>query len=165
MAENSAIDEAQNYNVKLCVPGDLTKREMTACIDLVTEGEAVGLEYVKKELPLASILAIARIDDHIVGVGAIKRTRRDYAAKISRESGVTFPRETPELGYVAVAPDHQGHGLSHRLAGALLAQHKGRLFSTTYNDRMKQTLEKAGFVKRGKEWKGREFLLSFWHKR
>lgn len=50
---------------------------------------------------------------------------------------------------------------SHRLAGALLAQYKGRIFATTYNDRMKATLEKAGFVKKGEEWKGRKYLLEY----
>jgi ribosomal protein S18 acetylase RimI-like enzyme len=54
-------------------------------------------------------------------VGAIKRERRKYAAKVAKDSGFDFPPETLELGCVAVDPDHQGHGLSNRIADALLA--------------------------------------------
>jgi len=37
---------------------------------------------------------------------------REYAADIAKKSGVEFPSETLELGYVAVSPDHRGHHLS-----------------------------------------------------
>jgi hypothetical protein len=40
----------------------------------------------------------------------------------------------------------------------------GPLFATTYNERMKKTLGKAGFVKKGQEWKGRKHMLSLWLK-
>jgi len=100
----------------------------------------------------------------IVGVGAIKRERRHYAAKVSMNARFAFPAETLELGYVAVAPDHQGHGLSHLITGALLSQYRGRLFATTYNTRMKSVLETAGFLKRGRQWKGRSYVLSLWER-
>jgi hypothetical protein len=47
----------------------------------------------------------------------------------------------------------------------MMDQYKQRLFATTYTDHMKRTLEKAGFVKKGGERKGRkQNLVSFWEK-
>jgi hypothetical protein len=47
---------------------------------------------------------------------------------------------------------------------ALLQQHGGRLYATTYSDYMKSTLTSFGFAKKGREWKGRKYMLSFWDK-
>lgn len=107
-------------------------------------------------------VALAGKDKRIVGVGAIKRERREYAAHIAAKSGVDFPSETLELGYVAVAPEHRGHHLSDCLVRALLKQHKGRLFATTSSEYMKDTLIRADFRTGGKECRGRKFLLSLW---
>jgi hypothetical protein len=103
-------------------------------------------------------------DKQIVGVGTIKRERRDYAAGIAAKSGVDFPDETLELGYVAVAREHGGHHLSDCIVRALLKRYSGRLFATTYNEFMKDALIRAGFQNNGKEWKGRKHMLSFWQK-
>jgi hypothetical protein len=40
----------------------------------------------------------ARKGDQIVGVGAIKPVREQYAAKVARNSEVDFPANTQELG-------------------------------------------------------------------
>jgi GNAT superfamily N-acetyltransferase len=152
------------YEVAPIPAADLTEKELGDCIAVIKKGQAVGWRSALRELPLATAIVIARKENEIVGVGAIKRERQKYAAKISRYSDVAFPSETLELGYVAVDPGHQGHGLSHRITEALLSQYKGRLFATTYNKRMKRTLETGGFVKKGKEWKGRSQMLSFWEK-
>jgi len=107
-------------------------------------------------------LAIAYKGAEIVGVGAVKRVRRGYAKQVSIKSDVIFPSDRPELGYVAVAPDHQRKGLSRRIADALLSQRTGSLFATTENDYMKKTLSQAGFSKKGKERRGRRATLSYW---
>jgi len=110
----------------------------------------------------AKAVALAWKDKQIVGVGAIKRERREYAAGVAKRGGVEFPSQTLELGYVAVAPEHRGHHLSDCLIKALLKQHKGRLFATTYSEYMKDALIRADFRTGGKEWKGRKFMLSLW---
>lgn len=152
------------YEVAPIPAADLTGKELAACVAVIKKGQAVDWRSALKELPLATAVVIARKGTEIVGIGAVKRERQEYAAKISRNSGVEFPSETLELGYVAVDSDHQGHGLAHRITAALLSQYKGRLFATTYNKRMKRTLETGGFVKKGKGWKGRSQMLSFWEK-
>jgi GNAT superfamily N-acetyltransferase len=109
-------------------------------------------------------VVLARRDGVIVGVGAIKRVRVTYAKSVGDKSCVTFPADTHELGYVAVHPNHQGKGLSHRIVRALLTEYQGRLFATTSSERMKHTLKQAGFVQKGKGWKGRTGTLSFWER-
>lgn len=164
IAEQSKVSDAEEYDVKLSAAGDMTTTDIAACVAVIKKGEAVDWESAARELPLATALAIASKGAQIVGVGVVKRERRKYAAGISSKSGVEFPPDTLELGYVAVDHDHRNNDLSHRIVKALLSQYPGRLFATTYNDYMKTTLEKAGFVKKGKEWKGRNYMLSFWDK-
>jgi hypothetical protein len=160
---NATAQPSDPYAVSLCAPGSMTKEEIADCIDVIKTGEAVDLVSAKRELPLASVLAVVRAGTAIVGVGAIKRRRGTYAAKIARVSGVSFPPETLELGYVAVLPDHRGHKLSGKIVDALLSPYKGRLFATTYNNRMKSVLKNAGFINKGKEWLGRKKqMVSFW---
>lgn len=152
------------YEVKPISASELTKKDLAACVAVIKKGDAVDWESASRELTVSKAVVLVRRGSQIIGVGAIKRERRKYAAKVAKNSGFDFPPETLELGYVAVDPDHQGHGLSHRIADALLAGHSGKLFATTYSDRMKSTLGTAGFKVKGHEWKGRKFMLSLWMK-
>jgi hypothetical protein len=156
--------DCEGYAVKTPSPKDVSAKEFAACVGIIKTGEAVDWESARDELPRSSALAIVLKDKRIVGVGAVKRERRKYAADIARKSGVEFPSETLELGYVAVSPDHRGHHLSQCILKALLKQHRGRVFATTYDARMKNTLTNAGFENKGKEWPGRKHMLSFWDK-
>lgn len=67
-----------------------------------------------------------------------------------------------ELGYVAVAPDRRGKGLSRRLVSKLLNGPDESFFATTSSEPMKNTLCRCGFSKKGKEWTGQSGLLSLW---
>jgi hypothetical protein len=154
--------ECEGYEVTTPAPSKLGPSEIAACLAIIETGEAVDLVSAKRELPRASAIAVAWKDKQIVGVGAIKSERREYAAGIAEKTGAEFPPETLELGYVAVAPEHRGHHLSDCLIKALLRQHKGRLFATTYSEPMKDSLIRADFMTAGKEWKGRQFMLALW---
>jgi hypothetical protein len=152
------------YIVKMPSAKDVSAEEFAVCIDIIKAGGAVDLASAQNELPRASALAIVWKDKTIVGIGTIKRERRKYALSIAAKSGVAFPPETLELGYVAVSPEHRGYHLSHLIVRALLKKHRGRVFATTYDPYMKSTLTNAGFENKGKEWKGRTQTLSFWDK-
>jgi len=146
-------------------PAKLTDNDFGTCIAIIRAGGAVNLKSAQRELRIAAALAIARHGDRIVGVGAIKRSRPEYAAAIAYKSGATFPSETLELGYVAVEASHRRHGLSERLVSTLLAGQSGPLFATTSSDAMKRTLRSANFAQRGHEWKGSTSMLSLWLRR
>lgn len=158
------VFECEGYEIKTVPPSNLKPADLAACIAIIKTGEAVDWKSAKEELPAATAIAVARNDKQIVGIGAIKRERRGYAAGIAQKSGVAFPPETLELGYVAVSPSHRGHHLSHGIVRSLLRHYTGRLFATTYSKFMKSTLIRFGFVNKGREWKGRKEMLSFWEK-
>ncbi len=163
MPENSDGDAGKGYEVESCAPVDLAPAELASCLVIIRSGEAVDRNSAAAELPRAALLAIARTGSKkIVGVGAIKRVRAGYAARIAQRSGATFDPTTPELGYVAVDGGHRNRGLSRRIVAALLSQHKGGLFATTDSQYMKKTLAGSGFVQNGHEWKGRRGRLSLW---
>jgi len=164
MAEQAERGADKAYLASSCEPGALGEAETAACVVIVEAGGAVRRGSAARGIPRAKLLSIARRNGEIVGVGAIKQIRRSYAAKIASRSGVGFPPETPELGYVAVDPKHQGNGLSHRLTEELVAKHSGPLFATTWSDRMVATLKAAGFAQKGHEWPGQHAQLSFWWK-
>ena len=153
-----------NYDVGTCSPDSLGNGDLGVCLDIISAGAAVDPDSAAKELSLATLLAVARHEGIIVGVGAIKRVRCGYTVSISKMSHHDFPSVTPELGYVAVHADHQGHRLSSRIAIALVTGHPGPLFATTSNPRMKATLGKAGFVHEGRGWDGQSGVLSLWIK-
>lgn len=157
-------DPKDGYVVAPAPAAELTKKDLSSCIAIIKKGEAVDWQSALRELPLSTVMVIARKGEKIGGVGAIKRERPGYAAKVARDAQFPFPERTLELGYVAVDPSHRLRGLSHRITATLLSQYEGRLFATTYDKGMKRTLNAAGFVKKGKEWKGRKHMLSFWER-
>jgi len=146
-------------------PGALSKEEIRQCLSVIEDGCAVDPEWAAAEFPLAMVVAIARKGQDIVGVGAIKRKRPQYASTIAQSSGFSFNTNSHELGYVAIKKTHQKLGLSHEITAKLLSTFQGRpIFATTSHEGMKRTLEKAGFVREGEEWKGKNGKLSLWIK-
>ena len=73
----------------------MSHAEVEKCIAIIRDGDAVDPESAGEELPRASVVAIARTGDEIVGVGAIKRIRRGYASTIAERSGIEFPSGIP----------------------------------------------------------------------
>ena len=161
-----AEETTEDYDVKACARGGLSANECRRCVEIVVAGGAVTVNEAK--LRAAATLVLARRGNEIVGVGTIKSTRPRYAADIAdrKKSDYAFPPETPELGYVAVDPEHQGKGLAHRIVSELLRDNPGSLFATTDHEAMKKTLATSGFERKGREWLGRRNeMLSLWIKR
>src|SRR5260370_37423473 len=107
---------APEYSLKACAPGDLSDAQLATCVEIVRDGGAVAISLEK--LQNARMLAVASKGGMIVGGGSIKRDRPDRAADIARRSGFGFPGETPELCYVADAPQHRRQWISYQLVGA-----------------------------------------------
>jgi len=152
----------RSYEITSCAPGMLSRQELSACLEIIGRGGAVNLASAAVELPLAAVVAVARLGEEIVGVGAIKRVRREYAVDKASRSGTVFSPETQELGYVAVVEKHRGEHLSCRIVAELMSKDVGQLFATTDSERMKKTLEGAGFAQKGHEWIGLRGKLSLW---
>lgn len=158
----SVADTTQADGYKICERHGLTDPEVIACLALLKRGAAVNTATASKHLPIALVQVLATHDGAIIGVGAIKRARPRYAAKISRSSGHEIDPATPELGYVTVDQPHRGHHLSSKIVSALLSATSGPLFATTDKEEMKTVLTKNGFVRCGHQWDGDTGCLSLW---
>lgn len=155
----------RNKDIEIYSPDDLSKEDIEACISLIKKGGAVSPISALVELPRALVVTIKRDGQEIVGVGAIKRKRPRYYSEIAKKSGVRLNRSYHELGFIVIDEPYQDFGMSDAIVEKLLATFYERpLFATTSNEYMKNTLEKAGFVWRGKEWQGMNGMLSLWIK-
>lgn len=143
---------ADDYRVTLAGAGELTQPVVDRCLAILDRGGAVDIPSARRELPLAPLVALARHRETIVGLGAIKRIRDNYAVDKATKSGAPFDPKTPEFGYVAVDDDHQGHGLSKKIANLLLEKNTGTLFSTMDLIRFGGHLPKGGYdVRNGRD--------------
>ncbi len=153
------------YEIRACSPSRFSLRHLSRCIRIVSAGDALDPDSAALEIPRAQVLALASAGDLIVGVGAVKRRRPEYATHIAERSGVSFDPNASELDYIAIDPKHRGHQLSGRIVRELLASHQGMLFATTSSERMMKTLARTGFVQKGRLWVGRRGQqLSLWIK-
>ena len=131
---------------------------------LIAEGDAVDRAFVETWFPRSIVVAVKRSGAKIVGVGAIKTARPTYTATVAERSGFELQPEMHELGYITVKQEHQGRGMSGAIVKALHSAHKAPLFATTSDARMKRTLERFRFVRRGNEWTSARGgnVLSLW---
>src|SRR5262245_52740959 len=131
------LDEnTDGYDVGLC-SGFLNEEELSRCLAIIEEGEAVDIDAAMENLPAALTVAVARKEGEAVGVGAIKAIRPGYARHAARNSEFAFDPNMHELGYVAVTEAHRGKRLSERIVDELLSQYAGPLFATTSSPAMK----------------------------
>jgi hypothetical protein len=105
---------------------------------------------------------VVRKNGAIVAVGAIKCALPSYVADVGRKAGHAIADGAQELGYVSVDPPHRGQHPSSRIVRTLEENNDGQLFGTTDDARMKSVLTKAGFQRKGGEWKGERGDLSLW---
>ena len=153
-------------DIQCCSGISLSREKLEACISLIKDGGAIkNLITAEAGLPQARVVAINLMGQEIVGVGAIKRWNPQRASTLAGKSESTLDPHSHELGYIAVKEGFKRKKRSHRITAALLSEFQERpLFATTSNEHMKRTLRKAGFVQRGKEWKGEKEQLSLWIK-
>lgn len=147
--------------IRTAQPEDCSDAERKRFSDLVLEGGEVGGAVLAINIVEARVLVMLTQDEIVCGIAALKRPRKSYREKTSVKSEVDLDEASLpyELGYVYVQPVLQGTGQSHRLIAAALDHCDGAgVFATVRmdNDRMRATLEKAGFVVAGQPYPGRD---------
>ena len=83
MTENSDSGENPIYDVTCGTPSEFTEVELARCIVIIKAGDAVKPGSAARDLPRAKVIAVARKDSEIVGVGTIKPIRLNYARSIA----------------------------------------------------------------------------------
>jgi predicted GNAT family N-acyltransferase len=142
------------------------KHRLEEFVELVKDGGAVDPESVKKKLPKVVTVAFIEHNGKMIAVAAKKKPNQNNAARISKSSGYQLSQDIPELGYVAVAHDYQGHHLSTKVMRRILVEFgDATVFATTSDSKMKGLLAKNGFRWVGHEWESkRPQMLSLWIK-
>lgn len=114
-----------------------------------------GLEGLVKE---AATLAFLRTQGHcLVGIAGLKRPRPGYRTRVACLSKYDLPKDDYplELGWVFILPSARGNKCSLPLSRATLeAAGNSGVFATsaTGKGQMHATLEKLGFVRRGRQY-------------
>ena len=120
-------------------PSDCTAQALADFEKLVVEGGAVDPQGLTERIRNASrLLFLWASDGHLVGVGALKHPGPGYRKRVFADARATTPSDgyRVELGWVVVAKSHQGHRLSTRIVGELIAFAKNEnVFATARADK------------------------------
>lgn len=136
--------------------GELSNDDVRDCVSLIAAGDAVDPESAAEHLPHCLFVVMKRDGDEIVGVGAIKGQRPNYARTIAQRSGFEFGSQTHEIGYIVVRESHRNRGISKAITERLLSLWEGPLFATTSNEYMQRGLFQVGFGRKGRSWKSQK---------
>ena len=110
-----------------------------------------------KKADRCKVLCIAKINEDIAGIGAIKtKTKTDFYKEKASVPELSDNFEW-ELGYFYIDPNYSGKGIATNIARSLIdAYGSGNLMASTEvsaNPAMVKILEKFGFRLFGKPWK------------
>ena len=152
-------------NSSILSPSECSARNLADFEKLVLEGGAVDPEGLAQRVRNASrLLFLREPTGQLIGVGALKQPRSGYRDSVFAKARATVrsDRYPVELGWVVVAPSHQGRGLSARIIGELLALAKDEnVFATTrVGDRAMRFASAHGFEPNGNPYpSGRGYNL------
>ncbi|MBK8163121.1 MAG: GNAT family N-acetyltransferase [Gammaproteobacteria bacterium] len=112
---------------------------------------------LSKKADRCKLLCIARIDEEVVGIGAIKtKTKSDFSEQKADLSELSDDFDW-ELGYLFTDPEHTRKGIAGNVAKLLVDAHgQDNLMASTEvsaNPGMVRILETLGFRHYGKPWK------------
>ena len=147
---------------------DLNFDEQQSVARLVEDGGAIEgvAEVIIQRLKRTRKLALLRVNatNRIVGIAALKTPNQGYREEKFAAAG--FPiigyETAPELGYVVIAEEMKGRRLSGSLVDAIIKEIGEPAFATTDDNTMRNNLQRSGFTRAGREWRGRKGMLSLW---
>lgn len=160
--ENNAGQAKQSIMIPFTdTPDKFSEVDLQRFKELVIKGGEVGGAALADNVANARILAIYREEGVIVGTTALKRPKASYREKTQRRSGIVVSEsDSPyELGYTFLDDSLQGRRMSYPLVqAALVHADRAGVFATVRvdNEKMRRTLNRAGFIAAGNSWKGNE---------
>ncbi len=94
-------------------------------VRMVEAGGAVNRQWVRYNLERAFLIGYVIERGRIVANSSLKRPRREYVDKVSRQAGIDLSGYL-ERGYTSVRPEYRGLGIGTRLLEGLTARAGGR---------------------------------------
>lgn len=161
--EESAMTGTQPY-ITLKRPGDCSEEELSRFRAVVAAAGEVSEAGLQPLIGRAEALAFLESHGEIIGVGALKRPRSIYRAKVFQKANAPSKASDfdLELGWVVVDEAHRGRGHSRSIAEGLLERSRGRRIyatSVSTNEPMHKTLAQCGFAQEGAAWPSHERSL------
>jgi hypothetical protein len=135
-----------------------TDAELAEFCKLVREGGAVDNAGLEGRVKRAKALVFLKVDESLVGVGALKMPDKSYRDEVFQKAGVPNAAAVfdLELGWVFVRPTHRRKGFSLVVSAAAMSQSERKpTFATTRLDNltMQKTLEHLAFRRFGDSWR------------
>ena len=137
-------------------PSECSSRERAEFVKLVNSGGEVVPGLSDRVLKIGYKLIFQySADDQLIAVAALKRPNLAYRSRVFRKAGSEEkPDDYPlEFGWMVVAREAQGRGLSRVLGEAAIGGASGKsIYATTHesNNRMRRTNVHLGFRISGK---------------
>ncbi|MFZ6843148.1 GNAT family N-acetyltransferase [Undibacterium sp. RuTC16W] len=131
-------------------PAAASAEELSAFRQFVLEGGEVNPQTLPGLVLRALSLALARVGEELVAVGAIKRPNPGYRAGVFAKAQVPQnpSRFEFELGWIYVRPSARGKGVASVLVGELASSlNSAPAYATSRvnNERMHAALKRFGF--------------------
>ncbi len=134
-------------------PGDTPPKVLSQIHDLIKEGGAVGLSFVRENLRKAFLIGYAEgPGGRVIGTVVLKHQRDSYRKKIEIETGLNLSGYL-ERGYTSVAPDWRGYGIGDALIRGLTREAgEQKIYVTIHMDNAPalQLTRKNGMMLAGK---------------
>jgi RimJ/RimL family protein N-acetyltransferase len=162
--------EINGLAIQIKSPGDRTPQELRIFEQLVCAGGEVTTNGLGGLILSAEKLLFAS-KEKVIGTCGIKRPNLHYKNNVFQKAGSSDSDNVyvVELGWVYVSPRFRKKGIGRFLIQSAMAAVKGKnCFATTRagNAAMHALLKRAGFVKRGNDYRSGngEYLLSLFVK-
>ena len=146
-----------NIKFECAAPDKMSDKQLTEFCQLIVDGGEVTPDGLEGRVRNAKYLITARMDDKLVGTGAVKHPQHSYQKKVFAKSGFdqSPSDENLEIGWVYAAPKSRGNGVGRGLMQQIISKLNHQFcYATTRadNDAMKYLLPKFGFELTGKTY-------------
>lgn len=144
-------------NSSILSPSDCTPQALAEFEKLIIEAGTVDPRGLMERIRDAwRLLFLRESNSQLVGIGALKHPLSSYRKKVFAKAQANEPSDEyrTELGWITVAPSHQGRGLSRRIISQLISVVPNeKLFATTRADaRAIRFATEYGFKAHGKPY-------------
>ena len=159
------IFESDGFTYRVRVGAGKEFHDETESILTFLDGRAhVKRKYLDKNIPNATLLAVAYHGDDIVAVCALKGENGDYTFGIGSKADYPLSRDLPELGYAVTIEQHRGRDLGKQLNKEIITRVGGAMYATVRvgNVPEERNLRRCHFRSVGKHWQGNVDMLGLW---
>ena len=145
------------YEYKIKKTSICSEKEILSFFELTKKAKQVNKIGLLDRIKKSEILGFSYHKGLLIGISAIKIPSENYKNKIFNNAKIHKVGQDfkYELGYSYTEEKYRGRQISYKLNLQLVsAMEEENIYATTGNPGMKRILEKIGFLKIGKSYRG-----------